>query len=91
VKLGKNASDICAMLSEAYGGETVKKSTGFEWHKLFKEGLENVEDDEGSRPRSHRTDEIVEKVWNLVHSGRRLSIRAVAVQLNSDIETVKKA
>jgi hypothetical protein len=26
VKLGKNASDTCVMLSEAYGGDTVKKS-----------------------------------------------------------------
>jgi hypothetical protein len=24
MKLGKNASDACAMLSEAYGGEVVK-------------------------------------------------------------------
>jgi hypothetical protein len=42
-----------------------------------------VEDDERSgRPRSHITDE------NLVRSDRRLSIRAVAVQLNLDKETV---
>jgi uncharacterized metal-binding protein len=30
IKLGKNASDICAMLSKAYGGEAVKKSNVFE-------------------------------------------------------------
>jgi hypothetical protein len=33
VKLGKNASDICAVLSDAYGGEAMKKSNVFEWHK----------------------------------------------------------
>jgi hypothetical protein len=27
VKLGKNASDTCAMLFEAYGGEAMKKSS----------------------------------------------------------------
>jgi hypothetical protein len=27
VKLGENASDTCAMLSKAYGGETTKKSS----------------------------------------------------------------
>jgi hypothetical protein len=47
-----------------------------------------VEDDERSgRPRSHRTDENVgkvEKVWNLVHLGRCLSVRSVAVHLNLD-------
>jgi hypothetical protein len=30
VKLGKNASDSCAVLSKAYGGEAVKKSFVFE-------------------------------------------------------------
>jgi hypothetical protein len=36
------------MLSEAYGGEILKKSSVFEWHKRFKEGWENMEDDERS-------------------------------------------
>jgi hypothetical protein len=29
VKLGKNASDTCAILSKAYGGEAMKKSKCF--------------------------------------------------------------
>jgi hypothetical protein len=62
VKLGKIASDTCAMLPEACGGETMKK-----WHKLFKEGCGNMEDDESCRPRFHRTYEDVEKGRNLVH------------------------
>jgi hypothetical protein len=42
-----------------------------------------VEDAERSgRPRSHRTDENVEKVRNLVHSDRCLSIRAMTVNIN---------
>jgi len=78
VKLGETPSDTCAMLSEAYGGEAMKKSSILEWHKRFKEGRENVEDDEGSGcPRSNRTDENVEKVRNLMHLDRRLSIRAI--------------
>jgi hypothetical protein len=36
VKLGKNASDICAMLSEAYGGKAVENSSVFERYKRFK-------------------------------------------------------
>jgi hypothetical protein len=31
------------------------------------------------RPRSHRTDEDVEKLRSIVHSDRLLSVRAVAV------------
>jgi hypothetical protein len=60
-------------------------SSVFEWHKLLKEGLENVEGEERTgRPRSYRTDESVEKVRNLVHSDRRLNFIAMAVQLNLD-------
>jgi hypothetical protein len=37
VKLGNNATDTCAILSEVYGGEALKNSSVFEWHKQFKE------------------------------------------------------
>jgi hypothetical protein len=36
VKFGKNASGICVMLSEAFEGEAMKKSSDFKWHKRFK-------------------------------------------------------
>jgi len=47
-KLGQNASDNCAMLSEGYGGEPVKESSVFEWHKRFEDGRQSVESDERS-------------------------------------------
>jgi hypothetical protein len=43
VKLGKNASDTCAILFEVYGGETMKKSRVFDWHKRFKEDRDDNE------------------------------------------------
>jgi hypothetical protein len=56
-------------------GEAMKNSSGFEWHKWFKEGRKNVEDDERSgRPRSDRTDENVEKVRNLLQSHSQPSL-----------------
>jgi len=39
VKLGRNASDSCAMISEAYGGEAVESVDCFECHKRFSECL----------------------------------------------------
>jgi hypothetical protein len=57
---------VCAMLCEAYGGEAVKESSVFEWHKRFEDSCENVEDDDRSgHPRSHRTNENAEKcrIW----------------------------
>jgi hypothetical protein len=33
------------MLSKAYGREAMKKSSVFDWHKWFKQGHEDVEDE----------------------------------------------
>jgi hypothetical protein len=38
VKLGKNASENCAQVSEDYWREAIKKSSIFKWHKQFKVG-----------------------------------------------------
>jgi hypothetical protein len=43
-EIRKNASDTYTPLSEAHGGDAVKKSSVTEWYKQFKEGHENVED-----------------------------------------------
>jgi transposase len=57
-KLGKSARETLQMLTEPYGTDTMKKSSVFEWHKRFKEGREDVKDDERTgRPKTHRTDE----------------------------------
>jgi hypothetical protein len=37
VECGKDASDSCAMLSEAYKRGTMDKSNVFQWHKRFRE------------------------------------------------------
>jgi hypothetical protein len=59
VTYGKNGSDTCETLRGLWG-RAMKKSNVFEWHKQFKEGYENMEDDERSNcPRSHSTDENV--------------------------------
>jgi hypothetical protein len=50
-----------------------------------------VKDDERTgRPKTHQTDENVEKAWKLVHSDRRLSVQIMAEELNLDRETVRK-
>jgi transposase len=57
-KLGKSASETLQILTEAYGADAMIKSSVYEWHKRFKEGREDVKDDERTgRPKTHRTDE----------------------------------
>jgi len=53
----------------------MKKLSVFGWHKWLKEGQDNVKDDKRSgHPRSHITNENVEKVWNLEHSDSQPSL-----------------
>ena len=56
VKIGKSASETLALLTVAYGEYAMKKSSVFEWHRQFKEGQEDVQDDTRSgQPKRQRT------------------------------------
>jgi hypothetical protein len=56
VNIGKSASETLALLTVAYSEYTMKKSSVFEWHRPFKEGRENVQDDPRSwQPKTQRT------------------------------------
>jgi transposase len=69
----------------------MKKTSVFDWHKRFKEGRDDVKDDERSgRPRTRRTDENVEKVRKLVCTDVPLSLRMMARKLNLHIGTLKE-
>ena len=45
VKLNKSPTETFASLTEAYGDATLSRTMVFNWHKAFKEGRENLEDD----------------------------------------------
>ncbi|XP_006865070.1 PREDICTED: putative uncharacterized protein FLJ37770-like [Chrysochloris asiatica] len=90
VKLNKSASETRHLLKEAYGDEVMSRARVFDWHKRFKEGREDVRDDARSgRPVTHRTDENIQKVKDLVCSNRQLTVRMMAEELNLDKETVR--
>jgi len=44
VKLNKSATETFASLTESYGDVTLTRTMVFKWHKVFKDGRENVED-----------------------------------------------
>ena len=61
----------------------------FEWHRRFKEGREEVEDDHRSgRPSISRTDESVEPVRQKLWIDRRLTVRMIADELAMNSEKV---
>jgi hypothetical protein len=69
VKIGKSTGQILALLTMAYSECPMKKSSIFEWHRRFKEGQEDVQDDPRSgQPKTQRTDANVDRVLNLERS-----------------------
>ena len=85
VKLNKSATETFASLTEAYGDATQSTTMIFKWHKAFKEGWENVEDDPRSaRPISSTNDQNVEVVQAVMAKGRQMSVRMIAEETGLD-------
>ena len=81
VKLNKSATETFASLSEAYGDATLSRTMVCNWHKAFKEGRENVEDDPCSgRPVLSTNDKNVEVVRAVMAKDCRMSVRMIAGQ-----------
>ena len=79
MKLNKSATDTFASLTEAYEDATLSRTMVFKWHKAFKEGRENVEDDHRSgRPISSTNDQNLEVVRAVMAKDRLLSVRVIA-------------
>ena len=89
IRLGKTPTETFNLLQEVYGDATMSRTRIFEWHKRFREGREDVEDDPKSgRPTTSRTNENVERVREKVRSDRRLTVRVIADELSMNSERV---
>ena len=89
VKLGKSATEMYDLLKKIYGDECLSCTQVFEWFRMFKEGREEIGDDQHlSRPSASKTVANIEKVGETVRQNRRLSNRAGAQLINIDKETV---
>ena len=89
VRLGKTPTETFNLLQEVYGDATMSRTRIFEWHKRFREGREDVEDDPKSgRPTTSRTNENVERVREKVRSDRRLTVRMIVDELSMNSERV---
>ena len=61
-KLGKNATEMYAMLQTAFGPSCMNRASVFELHKRFKKGRESVRDDERrGRSKEVSTPELIGK------------------------------
>jgi len=91
VKLGKFVTETYDLLKKFYGDECLPRTQVFEWFKRFKEGREEIGDDQcPGRTSTSEIDANIEKVGEIVRQNRRLSIRAVAEFINITKETVRQ-
>ena len=87
VRLGKTPTKALKLFQEIYGDYTMLKTRLFEWHRRFKKGREELENDHTSgRPSPSRTDENVERVRQIVRSDHRFTVRIIADELGMNSE-----
>ena len=91
VKLGKSGNEMRVMLVQVKGDNAMQKTAVYKWVKRFSEGRESVTDEERSgRPATSRTEETIAKIRQTLRENRRLTVRSITEQVNTDRETVTK-
>jgi len=89
--LEKSTTETYDLFKKVCGDECLSRTQVFEWCERFKDGREEVRDDQcPGCPSTSKTDATIEKVFGIVGQNRRLSIRAVASLINIDKETVRQ-
>ena len=68
------------MLKKAFGDDTMSQPWVYKWHKRFREGREDIEDD-ARRPSTSTTDENVKKIKAIVLANSRITIRKIAKEI----------
>jgi len=72
---GKSASETLSALHQVYGDTSLKKTAVYDWFSRFKNGKETLEDDQRiGRPSTSRTEEMIEKVRQLIQCDPRMTI-----------------
>lgn len=83
VKLNKTPLETFEMLKKVFGDDCLSKSQSNRWHKMFREGREEVADEaRAGRPSTSRTDDNVTRVRQLLNSDRRMNVRLMSELLN---------
>ena len=89
VRLGKTPTEALKLVQEVHSDNTMSRTRLFGWHRRFKEGREEVEDDHRSvRPSTSRIDENVERVRQKARSDGRFDVRMIADELGMNSERV---
>jgi transposase len=85
-KPGKTATETFQLITQAYGDNALSRTRVFEWYARFRDGRENLEDDERSgRPTAVRTPDMIEIFHELISSDRRMTLRMMEEEVLSGL------
>ena len=77
------------MLQTAFRPSWRNRTSVFEWHKRFKEGMESMRDDERcGRSKEVRTPELIGQIKNFMDKDRPVSIETISAQFFVSVGTV---
>jgi hypothetical protein len=83
-KTGKTATKTFQLMKQAYGDNFLSHTRDFEWYARFRDGRENLEDDERSgRPTAVPTPVMIETVRELISADRRTTLRMMEEEVLS--------
>uniref|UniRef100_A0A0N5BH17 HTH_48 domain-containing protein n=1 Tax=Strongyloides papillosus TaxID=174720 RepID=A0A0N5BH17_STREA len=86
-KRGTNAAKITQQINESFGEDLVSVSTVQRWFRKFKEGSEDLENEERGRPETViDNDELREAV----EANPRATVRSLAEDLNVSTATISR-
>jgi hypothetical protein len=89
VKLGDSVTTTHGKLQQTFVDGANSRAQAFRWHNMFSEVRTLVEDGQRSgRPSATRTGDNTARARELFRSGRRLTVRMVADEVNMNRETV---
>jgi hypothetical protein len=83
-KTGKTATETFQLIRQAYGDNALSRTRVFELYARFRDGRENLDDDERSgRPTTVRTPDMIETVRELISTDRRMTLRMMEEEVLS--------
>ena len=89
MRKNKTGQEIFDELKTAYGDDGLAFSTVKSWMTKFRAGRDSFENEQQPRPTATvTTDEIIDKIKNLVVADRRLKIREIAAEVGISTERV---
>lgn len=88
-KLGKTCSETYSLMKKVYSTDCLSRTQVYSWYARFKDGRDDMNDDpRPGRPVTVATDELVEKVRELIAYDSNVTCRMLAEEFNVSKNTI---